>query len=65
MGSPFTFGLDPAELNGYLSEHGLQLIKDVGATDYQILYLKPANRVLNVFEGERTALAEVIGQEVG
>jgi methyltransferase (TIGR00027 family) len=61
VGSPMIFGLDQAELEQYLSDRGLQLIEDVGAAEYQDLYLKPLGREMNVFDGERVALAEVRG----
>ncbi len=61
VGSPLIFGLDQDELKGYLSDRGLKLIDDVGAADYQDLYLKPLNRELNVFDAERIAFAEVMG----
>jgi len=64
VGSPLIFGLDPVQLDGYLADRGLKLIDDVGAAEYQELYLKPLGRVLNVFEGERAAYAEVIGLSV-
>lgn len=60
VGSPLIFGLDQDELKGYLSNRGLKLIDDVGAADYQDLYLKPLNRELNVFDAERIAFAEVM-----
>jgi hypothetical protein len=53
------FGLDQAELASYLSERGLKLVEDVGAADYQKLYLKPLGREMNVFGGERAAFARV------
>jgi methyltransferase (TIGR00027 family) len=61
VGSPLLFGLDldPGELERYLSDRGLRLVEDVGAADYQELYLKPLGRELNVFDGERAAFAEV------
>ena len=59
IGSPLVFGLDPAELQNYLAERGLKLVADVGAADYQERYLKPLGRELNVFAGERAALAIV------
>ena len=61
VGSPFIFGLDPVELERYLSDRGLELIDDVGAAEYQDLYLKQLGREMNVFEGERVAFAEVKG----
>jgi methyltransferase (TIGR00027 family) len=59
VGSPMIFGLDQAGLEQYLSDRGLKLIDDVGAADYQELYLKPLGRDLNVFDGERVAFAQV------
>jgi methyltransferase (TIGR00027 family) len=59
VGSPMTFGLDQAELAGYLAERGLTLVEDVGAADYQARYLQPVGRKLDVFDGERAALATV------
>ena len=59
VGSPWKFGLDASGLEQYLSDRGLRLIDDVGAAEYQDLYLKQLGREMNVFEGERIALAEV------
>jgi methyltransferase (TIGR00027 family) len=59
VGSPLKFGLEPAELEQYLSDRGLKLIDDVGAAEYQELYLQPLGREMNVFEGERVAFAKV------
>lgn len=59
IGSPLVFGLNPAELEPYLFDRGLRLIDDVGATEYQELYLKPLGRELSVFEGERAVFAAV------
>jgi len=55
------FGLDQVELEQYLSDRGLKLIDDVGAAEYQELYLKQLGREMNVFDGERVAFAEVMG----
>lgn len=55
------FGLDQIELGNYLSDRGLRLIDDVGAAEYQDLYLKQLDRELNVFDGERVAFAKVMG----
>ncbi len=60
IGSPMVFGLDPAEIGQYLSDHGLKLVEEVGAADYQRLYLEPIGRELNVFDGERAVFAEVL-----
>jgi methyltransferase (TIGR00027 family) len=64
VGSPLKFGLDPVELEQYLADRGLKLIDDVGAADYQDLYLKHLGREMNVFEGERVAFAEAMGLSV-
>jgi methyltransferase (TIGR00027 family) len=61
VGSPFIFGLAQAEVEQYLSDRGLRLIADVGAAEYQDLYLKKLGREMNVFDGERVAFAEVKG----
>ena len=61
VGAPLIFGLDQVELEQYLSNRGLKLIDDVGAAEYQDLYLKQLGREMNVFEGERVAFAEVMG----
>ncbi|MGD8998320.1 MAG: SAM-dependent methyltransferase [Anaerolineae bacterium] len=59
VGSRYLFGLDQAEVDQYLADPGLKLIDDVGAAEYQELYLKPLSRELNVFDGERAAFAKV------
>ena len=61
VGSPIKFGLNPQELGGYLLNLGLTLISDVGAEEYQDLYLKPVDRELSIFNIERAAYAEVRG----
>jgi len=60
VGSPLKFGLDPLCLDEYLATHRLKLVSDVGAADFQELYLKPLGRDLNVVDMERIAVAEVI-----
>jgi methyltransferase (TIGR00027 family) len=60
VGSPWMCGLDPDTIEQYLSDHGLQLVSDVGAADYQDLYLKPLGREMSVFDGERVAYAKVL-----
>lgn len=59
QGEPWRFGIDPAELSEYLDVHGFRLIEDVGAADYRERYLEPMGREMNLFEGERVAVAEV------
>jgi methyltransferase (TIGR00027 family) len=60
VGSPMIFGLDQEELAGYLSDRGLTLVEDVGADEYQVRYLRPVGRELDVFDGERVAFATVM-----
>jgi methyltransferase (TIGR00027 family) len=62
LGSPWIFGLEPVEIPDYLVERGLTLVEDVGAADYRERYLEPARRQMNLFEGERIALAGVRGR---
>jgi methyltransferase (TIGR00027 family) len=58
-GAPWLFGLEPSSLKQYLAPYGLELVADVGAADYQDLYLRPVERSLTVSEIERTATAVV------
>jgi len=63
QGEPWGFGIDPAELSQYLAARGLKLVEDVGARDYRTRYLDPIGRAMDIFEGERVAVAEVTGVE--
>jgi methyltransferase (TIGR00027 family) len=58
QGEPWVFGIQPSGLNQYLAERGLSLIEDVGADDYRTRYLDPVGRKMNLFEGERVAMAK-------
>lgn len=62
-GEPWRFGIDPSSLRGYLAGHRLRLVADVGATEYRTRYLEPLDRKMNLFAGERIAIAEVVGPE--
>ena len=42
-----------------ISERGFELIEEVGAAEYQELYLKPIARAMSVFDGERVEFAKV------
>ncbi len=56
---PWLFGLEPAAVPSFLAGFGLRLVEDVGDADYQMRYLRPAGRRLEVDPGERTAFAVV------
>jgi methyltransferase (TIGR00027 family) len=52
-------GFDPRLLGRHLAAHGLTLLADLGAREYQERFLQPRGRVLDVFEIERVAVAQV------
>src|SRR5271165_4900493 len=58
-GEPWTFGLEPAELPAYLDERGLELVWDLGASEYRARYMGPAARRMAGYEFYRAAMAEV------
>jgi methyltransferase (TIGR00027 family) len=60
-GVSWVFGIDPGELEQYLSARGFALLDHVGASDYQERYINPLGRHLTIMEIERVALAEVTG----
>ena len=60
VGSPMIFGFNQFDLEQYLSDRGFMLISDVGADEFQELYLKPLHRELSVIDLERVALAKVM-----
>ena len=53
----FLWGINTAEIKLFLNKYNLELIEDVGREYYQKNYLKPMNRNIVVFEGERTNLS--------
>ncbi len=57
--APWVFGLEPADVPEFLKSFHLAQLADVGNADYQERYLKPRERKLVVFEGERIAHAAV------
>lgn len=57
--SPWIFGLEPSTIHDFLKPYSLDVISDVGETDYQEKYLKPIERTLDVFKGERIVQAVV------
>lgn len=62
QGEPWVFGIDPAELSGFLAERGFTLVEDVGADEYRARFLQPLGRTMNLFEGERVAVARRPGR---
>jgi methyltransferase (TIGR00027 family) len=58
-GEPWTFGLDPAELPGYLTARGLILREDLGANDYRARYLGSSGRHQRGYAFYRAARADV------
>lgn len=58
-GEPWRFGIDPDRLTDFLDARGFDLVEDVGADDYRARYLEPVGRELDLFEGERVAVASV------
>ncbi len=57
--SPWIFGIEPSGIQDFLKPYHLALVADVGNSDYQEKYLKPIQRNLVVFEGERITQASV------
>jgi methyltransferase (TIGR00027 family) len=60
-GEPWTFGLRPEALPGYLAERGLKLLEDLGAKDYRARYMGERAKSMRGYEFYRVALAEVAG----
>jgi methyltransferase (TIGR00027 family) len=58
-GMPWIFGLDPAELAEYLAAQSFALVDRADASEYRARYLDPLGRPMNVYAGERMALAQV------
>ncbi len=65
QGEPWIFGIHPGELAHYLAARGMELVADVGAMDYRARYLEPAGREMALFDGERIAIAQVVGETPG
>jgi methyltransferase (TIGR00027 family) len=62
QGVSWVFGIDPGELEQFLSKRGFSLLDHIGGSDYQERYLNPLGRHLATLEIERIALAEVTGK---
>jgi len=59
IGEPWTFGLDPAEVPGYLHERGLELLRDAGAREYRKECMGPAARRMRGYDFYHVAIASV------
>lgn len=57
IGEPWTFGLRPETLPGYLAAHGLQRCADLGAAEYRALYRATARARPEGYEFYRVVLA--------
>jgi methyltransferase (TIGR00027 family) len=59
IGEPWTFGLLPDEVAGFLQETGLRLRQDVGSSDYRAQFMGRRGRHLKGYEFYRVAVADV------
>ncbi len=65
IGEPWSFGLDPAEVSGFLAQRGFRLLEDWGAADYRSRYLGRGADRLRGYEFYRAALAEACPGRLG
>ena len=65
LGSPWIFGIDPAEIEQFVTDRGLALIEEAGAAEYKERYLAPLGREMEVIDVERAVLARVDGSVGG
>lgn len=63
-GMPWIFGLDPHELDEWLAKRGFRLVDQANAAEYRARYITPVGRQMNIYEGERMALAELSGEKI-
>ena len=59
MGEPWTFGLHPDELSGFLAARGLQLQSDLGAREYRMRYFGPEGERMKGYDFYHVAVATV------
>ena len=59
QGEPWTFGIDPAALAGYLGERGMRLALDMSTRDAAERYLQPLGRAEDAAPFYRVASAEI------
>jgi methyltransferase (TIGR00027 family) len=60
IGEPWTFGIDPAELPGFLSKLRLQLDSDAGAAEYRLQFYGPKARQMRGYEFYHVAIAHSV-----
>jgi hypothetical protein len=65
VGEPWSFGLDPVEVSGFLARRGYRLLQDWGAVDYRSRYWGRGARRMRGYEFYRAALAEVCPRGAG
>ena len=56
---PFIFGINPSDVKSFLEKYNLEMLEDVGTEFYQENYLKPVNRGIEAYEGERTNFSRI------
>jgi methyltransferase (TIGR00027 family) len=56
---PWTFGMNPADIDKYLQELGLQVVVDLGASEYRKRYFGSAADDMRGYEFYHVAMAEV------
>jgi len=61
-GEPWTFGLYPEHLRDYLAERGLDLMEDVGASEYRARYMASSSHYMKGYEFYRVACARSVTQ---
>jgi methyltransferase (TIGR00027 family) len=59
IGEPWTFGLLPDEVSGFLGDTGLRLRQDVGSCDYRAQFMGQRGRHMKGYEFYRVAVADV------
>jgi methyltransferase (TIGR00027 family) len=57
--SPWIFGIEKENIESFINNYNLKLVKDIGASDYQKDYLNKNDRQLQISEIERIVIARV------
>jgi methyltransferase (TIGR00027 family) len=58
-GMPWIFGLESSELDAWLARRGLKLSDQADASEYCKRYVSPIGRQMQIYAGEKMALAEI------